>query len=144
VPGPRIPYPTLVIVELHPEGSGPLRAEVHLIPGDHNYWDPDLNFPAVGGVRGFIFDPASGETRFDLTDPRNSMAAHRAAAEALENRPADQPVRVDSGPPWLVPPRCPGCGKPVSQKMAARESQPHCQNCTSALPAYPYLTSQIG
>lgn len=139
VPGPRLPNPTLVTVELHPEGSAPLRAEVHLIPGDRDYLD--LNYPAIGGVTGFIFDPASGETRFDLTDPRNSLAAHRAANEAWDSRPDDAPVRFGSGPPWLVVARCPQCGKPVNQPMAARESEPHCQHCTRPLPAYPYLSS---
>jgi hypothetical protein len=137
VPGPKLPYPTVVIVELRSDGGSPLRAEVRLIPGEHNNWD--LYYPAVGDVTGFIVDPASGETRFDLTDPRNSMAARRAAGEAWEARPDDQPVTLGSGPPWIVPAKCPGCGKQVNQQMAARESQPHCQNCARLLPAYPYL-----
>jgi hypothetical protein len=137
VPGPKLPNPTLLTVELHPEGSPPLQAEVRLSLGDRSNWD--LSFPAVGRVTGFIFDPASGEARLDLADPRNSIAAHRAASEAWESRLPDQPVRAGSGPPWLVPAKCPRCGKPVIQQMAAREDQPHCQHCTGPLPAYPYL-----
>ena len=67
------------------------------------------------------------------------VRARRAAGEAWEARPDDQPVTLGSGPPWIVPAKCPGCGKQVNQQMAARESQPHCQNCARLLPAYPYL-----
>jgi len=144
LPGPRAPHPKLVTVELHPEDGMPLRAEVRLIPGNHHHWDDDLYYPSVGDVTGFIFDPASGETRFDMTDPRNSMTAHLAAGDAWAAAPDDdEPTPVDSGPPWLVPARCPQCGKPVNQQMAAMERQPHCMNCTQLLPAYPVVTSQL-
>jgi len=146
LPGPRAPHPKLVIVELHPEGGMPLQAEVRLIPGDRNHWDEDLYYPSVGDITGFIVDPASGETRFDMTDPRNSMAAHTAAGEAWAAAPDDdddEPTPVDSGPPWLVPAACPTCGRPVNQKMAAMERQPHCMTCAQFLPAYPVVTSQL-
>jgi hypothetical protein len=144
MPGPKAPHPTIITVELHPEGGSPLRAEVCVIRGDRNHWNPDLFYPSVGDVTGFVFDPASGETRIDMTDPRNSTTAHRAAAEAWEARPSDQPVLIDSGPPWFVPARCPLCNKPVNQAMAAREGQPHCMSCGRPLPAYPFLISHTG
>jgi hypothetical protein len=82
-----------------------------------------------------------------MTDPRNSMAAHLAFGDCLEAMLESALENGDtgadgSGPPWLVPAKCPQCGKHVNQKMAAMENQPHCMNCAQPLPAYPGLTSQ--
>ncbi len=79
-----------------------------------------------------------------MTDPRNSMAAHLAAGEAWAAAPdVDEPTPVDSGPPWLVVAKCPHCGRPVDQRRAAMERQPHCMGCAQVLPAYPVVTSQL-
>jgi len=106
-----------------------------------------LFYPSVGDITGFIVDPSSGETRFDMSDPRNSMTAHTAASDAWAAAPDDddddEPVAVDSGPPWLVSAKCPACGKPVNQKMAAMDQQPHCGHCALPLPAYPVVTSNL-
>ncbi len=144
--GHKAPHPKLVIVELRLEDGTKVQAEVHLIPGSHDHWDDDLYYPSVGDVTGFIHHPSSGEARFDMTDPRNSMGAHVAAGDAWAaalNNDDDEPVKADSGPPWLVPAKCPQCGKHVNQKMAAMEDQPHCMSCAQLLPAYPLVTSQL-
>ena len=132
-------------VEFHPDGGAPIQADVRLIPGDRHHWDDDLYYPQVGDITGFIFDPASHETRFDMSDPRNSMAAHLAAGEAWAAAPDDdddQPTQVGSGPPWLVVATCPSCRRPVDQRRVAMERQPHCMACAQVLPAYPVVTSQ--
>jgi hypothetical protein len=52
------------------EEHEPFRAEVHVSPDDWNL--EELYQPQIGDVRGFVFNPATGETRFDMTDGRNS------------------------------------------------------------------------
>jgi hypothetical protein len=75
------PHPKIFRVQLHPEGREPFRAEVRVSPDDWN-WE-DLYQPQMGDVRGFVFNPASSETRFDMTDGRNSWTVQNAAADAL-------------------------------------------------------------
>jgi hypothetical protein len=143
LPGPRAPHPKLLTVELYPEGDAPVRAEVHLVPGDRHRWDDDL-YLSKGDRTGFILNPATGEVRYDLTDPRNSMSAHTAAGEAWIAMDSDgQEAQYDTGPPWLVLGACPYCRRPVNQKMAALEPEPHCPSCTQILPAYPLVTSEL-
>jgi hypothetical protein len=144
VPGPRTPHAKIVLVELRPEGAAPFQAKVDLIPWDHQHWEEDIYFPRVGDVRTFIFDPASGETRFDMTDPRNSMSANTAAGEAWAAAPDnDEPLKPDSGPPWLVGAICPYCSVPVDQRQATMQAQPQCMTCSQVLPAYPLVTSDL-
>lgn len=144
VPGPHAPHAKVVSVELHPEGAVPFQAQVNLIPRDRGHWDEDILFPQIGEVRTFLFDPAAGETRFDMADPRNSMSANSAAGEAWAMAPGnDEPVKPDTGPPWLVGAICPHCSVPVDQRFAAMQPQPTCQTCSQPLPAYPLVTSDL-
>jgi hypothetical protein len=144
VPGPRTPHAKIVTVELRPDGATPFQAQVNLVPWDPNHWDEDIYYPKVGDVRTFLFDPASGETRFDLTDPRNSMSANTAAGAAWAAAPDnDEPIKPDCGPPWLVAAICPYCSVPVDQRLAAMQPQPQCQTCSQILPAYPLVTSAL-
>jgi len=144
LPGPRAPHPKVLTVTLHPDGGMPLEAQVHVVHGDRHHWNDDLYYPDVGDVTGFIFDPGSGETWFDMSDPRNSMAAHIAAGDAWAHSPHnDEPTPVDTGPPWLVLDRCGSCGIPVDLKRAAMERQPQCMNCGQMLLAYPVVTRNL-
>jgi hypothetical protein len=143
LPGPRAPHPKLVTVELYPEGDSPFHGEVNLVPGDRHRWDDDL-YLSMGDTSWFVLNPATGEVRYDLTDPRNHLSAHTAGGEAWMAMDGDgQDVKEDTGPPWLVLPHCLHCGRPVSQQMAAMESEPHCQSCAQVLPAYPVVTSEL-
>ncbi len=144
VPGPRAPHAKIVAVELQPEGAAPFPAQVDLVPWDPHHWEEDIYFPRIGDVRTFLFDPATGETKFDMTDPRNSMSANTVAGEAWAMAPDnDEPMKPDTGPPWLVGVICPYCSVPVDQRMAAMQPQPTCQTCSQALPAYPLVTSDL-
>lgn len=139
LPAQYPPHPKIFVVQLHPEGREPFQAEVLVSPDDPN-WE-NLYQPQLGDVRGFIFDPASGETRFDMTDGRNSWAVQNAAADALmgtmlagQAAPAGEAV---TGPPWVVPATCPHCGAAVNQAKAAMDPEPRCEYCEQPLPAQP-------
>jgi hypothetical protein len=97
--------------------------------------------PEIGDVRGFVYNPASGETLFDMTDGRNSLAAQNAEADALMDQLLkDQPAPAGeavTGPPWVVPATCPTCGAAVDQAEAAMDPAPHCAFCHQPLPAQP-------
>jgi hypothetical protein len=139
LPAPYPPHPKIFGVQLHPEGREPFRAEVHVSPDDWN-WE-NLYQPQIGDVRGFVFNPASGETRFDMTDGRNSWAVQNAETDALmgkmlKNQPAPLGESV-TGPPWVVPATCPTCGAAVDQAEAAMDLAPHCAFCHQPLPAQP-------
>jgi hypothetical protein len=132
------PHPKIFGVQLHPEGGEPFRAEVLVSPDDWN-WE-DLYQPQIGDLRGFVFNPASGETRFDMTDGRNSLAAQNAESDAIMNAIKDLPApkgRPVTGPPWAVPANCPACGAPVEQAQAAMDLAPHCGFCRQPLPVQP-------
>ena len=144
MPGPRAPHPKLLTIELHPPGGTPFQGQVQLIPGDPYRWSEDLYYPKVGDITGFVVDPVSGEARFDMTDPRNSMAAQTAAGEAWAAMPdTDEPAKVDTGPPWLVPAACAFCGMPVDQRWMAAQQQPQCASCYQPLPAFPVITGKL-
>lgn len=133
------PHPKIFGVQLHPEGREPFRAEVRVDPGGRG-WE-ELYQPEIGDVRGFLFNPATGETRFDMTDGRNSWAAQNAEADALmaqmlQDQPAPAGQAV-TGPPWIVPATCPTCGAAVDQAEASMELAPHCVFCHQPLPAQP-------
>jgi hypothetical protein len=85
-----------------------------LKPGREQQWEKIIG-NVVGDVRGFVVNPASGETRFDMTDGRNSWAVQNAATDAT----------------------CPTCGAPVDQASAAMDLAPHCAFCHQPLPAQP-------
>ncbi|HEY6787681.1 MAG TPA: hypothetical protein VI365_10250 [Trebonia sp.] len=139
LPAQYPPHPKIFGVQLHPEGREPFRAEVHVSPDDWN-WE-DLYQPQMGDVRGFVFNPASGETRFDMTDGRNSWAVQNAESDALMGKMLkDQPAPMGeavTGPPWVVPAICPTCGAAVDQAKAAMDLAPHCEFCHQPLPAQP-------
>jgi hypothetical protein len=139
LPAEYPPHPKIFGVELHPEGGEPFRAEVKVSPSDRN-WE-DLYQPEIGDVRGFIFNPASGETRFDMSDGRNSWAVQNAESDALERQLLkDQPAPAGeavTGPPWVVPATCPTCGAAVDQAKAAMDLAPRCAFCHQPLPAQP-------
>jgi len=62
-----------VSVQLQPEAGEAFPSTVYL---DVNDDDADLLLlPVKGEVRGFELDLASGEVRFDKSDPRNGMGA---------------------------------------------------------------------
>jgi hypothetical protein len=139
LPAPYPPHPRIFGVRLHPEGREPFRAAVYVSTDDPNW--ADLHQPQIGDVRGFIFDPASGETRFDITDGRNSWAVQNAQSDALMNQllmnlPAPMGESV-TGPPWVVPANCPNCGAGVDQASAAMDLAPLCGFCQQPLPAKP-------
>lgn len=139
LPAKYPPHPKIFVVQLHPAGREPFQAEVHVSPDDWN-WE-ELYQPQIGDVRGFIFEPVSGETRFDMTDGRNSWTVQRAKADALmgetlKNQPAPM-GEAATGPPWVVPATCPTCGAAVDQATAAMDLAPHCAYCHQPLPAQP-------
>jgi len=136
LPGRAAPHPKLFVVELQPADSAPIRAEIRLNPGDHDYYD--LYF-CTGDTTGFLYNPDKREARFDTSDPRNSMSAHVAAGDAWASAPD---LEDYSGPPWLVPGTCPGCHKRVDQTRASMDNQPHCPSCLQPLPAYPLVTTK--
>ncbi len=132
------PHPKRYVVELHPVDRAPYRAEIDIPPIDY---PDDFFFSQPGDVTGFIVNPATGEVRFDMTDQRNSRAAHLAGADVLEQQllagvPADPGLAV-TGPPWVVPATCPGCGAPVDQATQAMAPAPTCAFCDEPLPAQP-------
>ena len=139
LPAKYPPHPKIFGVQLHPEGRETFRAEVHISPNDRNWGD--LYQPEIGDVRGFVYNPASGETLFDMTDGRNSLAAQNAEADALMDQLLkDQPAPAGeavTGPPWVVPATCPTCGAAVDQAEAAMDPAPHCAFCHQPLPAQP-------
>ena len=132
------PHAKIFDVRLHPKGREPVMAEVHLSPHDR-IWD-DVFQPSKGDVRGFLFDPASGKTQFDMTDGRNSWKAQNAKMEALKERMLeDEPADDDSvtGPPWVVPAHCPTCGAAVNRAKASMDLEPQCGYCHQPLPVQP-------
>ncbi len=139
LPGKTAPHPKLFIVELHPQDSAPVQAEIRVRSSDSDY--AEIYFSTDAEV-GFLFNPATQEARFDRTDPRNSMSARVAAGAAWADADFSEPKSADSGPPWLVLPACPSCRKQVDQGRAAMENQPHCPSCLHPLPAYPLVTSE--
>jgi hypothetical protein len=107
------------------------------LPG--RIWD-DVFQPSKGDVRGFLFDPASGKTQFDMTDGRNSWKAQNSKMEALKERLLeDEPADDDSvtGPPWVMPAHCPTCGAAVNKAKASMDLEPQCGYCHQPLPVQP-------
>jgi hypothetical protein len=139
LPARNPPHPKIFGVQLHPAGREAFRAEVHVSPKDKNWGN--LYQPEIGDVRGFIFNPATGETRFDMTDGRNSWEVQNAESDALmEALLKDQPAPMGegvTGPPWVVPATCPSCGAQVDQAQAAMDPAPQCAFCHQPLPAQP-------
>jgi hypothetical protein len=134
LPGKSAPHPKLFIIELQPEDSAPMRAEIKVRPGSSEY--SDLYF-STNRVAGFLVNPATQEAHFDMSDPRNTMSAHTAATDAWAQSDDDS---VDgSGPPWLVPGSCPSCHKKIDQLRTSMENQPHCAHCLHPLPAFPLV-----
>ncbi len=132
------PHPKIFVVRLHPKGREPLSAEVHVSPHER-IWN-DLFQPSKGDVRGFVYDPASGKTHFDMSDKRNSWKAQNAKMDALRERLLeDEPAEDDSvtGPPWVVPATCHICGAAVDKAKAEMEPEPHCRFCHQPLPVEP-------
>ena len=132
------PSPKLYVVQLHPEGREAFRGEVHIHPIDH---PDDFFFSQPGTVTAFIVNPVSGEVRFDMSDQRNSVAAHQSAVdlmqeEFLADKPADAGQAI-TGPPWVVPAECPQCGARVDQATQSMELAPKCGFCHQPLPADP-------
>jgi hypothetical protein len=122
-----------------PKMGEAVMAEVHLSPQD-KIWD-EVFQPSKGDVRGFLFDPASGKTQFDMTDGRNSWTAQNAKMTALKERMLeDEPAEDDdsvTGPPWVVPAHCPTCGAAVNKATASMDLEPQCGYCHQPLPAWP-------
>ena len=141
LPRGRAPHPKLFRIELQPADGPPIRAEIRLRPDRPEHGYEDLYFRLDEEVTGFLYNPATREARFDMTDPRNSRSAHveagaawAAASDSGESAPAG------SGPPWLVPSACPSCRKRVDQRRVAMGNQPLCPSCLQLLPAYPLVT----
>jgi hypothetical protein len=145
LPGPSSPHPKLFVVELQMEDGTPMRAEIKVNQHRPVHGYEDLFFRGDHDDTGFLFKPATREVRFDMTDPRNSGSAHRAATSALVRslNPdlSSQDIADSSGRPWLVGPRCPTCRKEVDQRRASMDNRPHCLSCMSPLPAFPLRTS---
>ncbi len=140
LPGPRSPHPKLFLIEVQPEDGGSVQAEIRVTPGHQEHGYEDLYFRTDKSVTGFLFNPATGQARFDMTDPRNSRSAHSAAGMAWRHTPTDaRPASMVGGPPWLVLPACRSCKKKVDQGRAAMENQPHCPSCLHLLPASPWV-----
>lgn len=132
------PSPKRYTVLLHPEGREAYRATIDVHPIDH---PDDLFFAQPGAVTGFLVDPASGQVQFDMADRRNSMKAHQTDASLVENEVLSGVVaprgEAVTGPPWVVPAECPGCGAAVDQATAAMDLAPRCAFCHQPLPAEP-------
>ena len=77
----------------------------------------------------------------DMADRRNSMKAHQTDASLVENEVLSGVVaprgEAVTGPPWVVPAECPGCGAAVDQATAAMDLAPRCAFCHQPLPAEP-------
>ena len=140
LPGKSAPHPKLFIVELQPEDSAPVRAEIKVRPGYSEHGYDDLYF-STGQHVTFLVNPATQEAHFDMTDPRNSMSAHTAATDAWVQSMSDDDENAPdgSGPPWLVPGTCPSCNKKIDQFRTSMENQPHCAHCVYPLPAFPLV-----
>jgi hypothetical protein len=57
-----------------------------------------------------------------------------------EQQPKGQsPARqgAGTGPPWIVPERCPNCGAPVDRVKASQDRGPLCQFCHQPVPVGP-------
>jgi hypothetical protein len=93
---------------------------------------------------------SNGETvavRYDATDRSKIILdvpamQKRALNEFIkrEQTPKQQghaQARVETGPPWVVPTRCPNCGAPVDQARASKESDPMCEFCHQPIPVTP-------
>lgn len=133
------PHAKILDVRLHPKGGEPVMAEVRLSPRD-KIWD-DCYQPSKGDVRGFLYDPASGQADFDMSDGRNSWKVQNAKTDALMQRLLeDEPAADDdavTGPPWVVPNHCPNCGAAVNKAKASMDLEPRCGYCHQPLPAQP-------
>jgi len=132
------PSPKRYVVQLHPADREPYTAQIDIPPVD---FPDDFYFSQPGAVTGFVVDPASGEVRFDMDDPRNSTTAHQKDFDLLENQilagtPAG-PGEAVTGPPWIVPAICPDCGAPVDQATSAMALDPKCEFCHEPLPVQP-------
>lgn len=142
LPGKSAPHPKLFVIELHPEDSAPVRAEIRVRPGSSEHGYGDLFYRTDKDIIGFLFNPSTGEARFDMADPRNCLSAHMAAGDAWTESMDDDQLNDGSGAPWLVPATCPACRKRVEQRRAAMENRPHCQSCLHPLPAFPLVPSR--
>jgi hypothetical protein len=141
LPSQYPPHPKVFVVQLHPEGRDPFQAEVPYNPTNWDGYYADLFLPPAGAVTGFVVGTGSGEVRFDMSDKRNSMAAHLAGADTLMDKllagqPAD-PGEAVTGPPWVVPATCPNCDAPVDQATASMDPDPKCGYCHQPLPVQP-------
>ncbi len=142
LPGKYAPHPKVFVVELHPEGREPVQAEVHWdVNIDERLYKGDLRAPLAREVTGFIVNRVSGEVRLDMSDPRNSMTAQEAEFKRLEalddeDEPAG-PGESVTGPPWIVPDKCPSCGAMVDHATASIEQDPRCEFCHQPLPVEP-------
>jgi hypothetical protein len=133
------PHPKRYTVEIHPADGPPFQAQIDVSPYDE-HWD-DFFYAGAGDVRACLYDPATHAATFDLTDQGNSNSAQMAAADAMEatllaNKPAPLGEAI-TGPPWVVPAECPGCGAPVDQATMSMALAPKCEQCGAPLPAQP-------
>jgi hypothetical protein len=128
------------VVEVHPEGRPPIRAEIRYDASNEYDLYADLCLHDAGDVTGFVVDTGSGEVRFDMSDPRNSTSARilaRLEAEGTAPSADAGPEVGPTGPPWAVPATCPRCGAPVDQAVASRAVAPACDTCLAPLPVQP-------
>ena len=54
--------------------------------------------------------------------------------EQKPREPKPAPAGARTGPPWIVPTRCPNCGAPVDQAKASRDPDPMCRFCNEPIP----------
>jgi hypothetical protein len=137
------------IVEVHPPGEDPFRAETKAKV-------PIFSAPQPGDLVRVLYEPRShkteiqieGDPRYDpklIREQKKQQKQERAArTEALLNGAAvpDAPPGIvhgldDDEPRWKVPGTCPDCGARVDQSRASMAEHPQCEFCHQPLPCEP-------
>lgn len=100
---------------------------------------PKIQLPLSAGERVPVrYDPAH-PGRMVLDVPAMQKRALHDYIQQAQKPKQQQPDRAgaETGPPWVVPARCPDCGAPVDQATASRDPDPKCEFCRQPLPVSP-------
>jgi hypothetical protein len=100
---------------------------------------PKIQLPLSVGERVSVRHDAADRSRIVVDVPALRKRALHDYIEREQRQKEQSPARrgAGTGPPWVVPERCPNCGAPVDQVKASQDRDPLCGFCQQPVPVRP-------